>query len=175
MNIAAIRVLSIVLLIVAFIASGYWWGDNAATNRAAAHALTVERIASKNLQEANVRVRAIEQKSAQEINVISTTYQEDLSHVIATQKSLVAGIRSNAIRLSVPSRISACSTAGASTTSPSGRDATARCQLSDEAAEFLTGLASEADSISHQLSACQAVLTADRAAINQEQKLESNQ
>ncbi|MDP3841083.1 MAG: lysis system i-spanin subunit Rz [Oxalobacteraceae bacterium] len=151
---------------VAAVLGGYHLGDVAATNRDKAQALDVERIASKKLADANAKVRATEKKSTQDLATISATYQKGLSDVISTHKDLVARIRSGAVRLSVPARADPAGAAGIPAAATGGRDGGARCGLSDAAAEFLAGLASEADGIARQLSACQAVLNADRAACN---------
>lgn len=166
MNSVLVRISGAVLLALALVGGGYWWGGDAATNHDKAQALDVERTASKKLADANARVRATEQKSAQDLAAISATYQKGLSDVVSTHKDVVARIRSGALRLSVPARADTGDTAGASAAGASERDADARCQLSDTAAEFLTGLASEADGVARQLSACQAIVTADRAACN---------
>lgn len=166
MTATIVRLCGGLLLMLALLGAGYWWGDDAATNRDQAQALDAERTASKKLAEANARVRATEQKSAQDLAAISATYQKGLSDVVSTHKDLVARIRSGAVRLSVPARANPAGAAVASAAGASGRDGETRCQLSDTAAEFLTGLASEADGVAQQLTACQAIVTADRAACN---------
>ena len=166
MNPVLVKISGAVLLALVLIGGGYWWGDGAATNRDKAQALDIERVASQKLADANAKVRATEQKSAQDLATISATYQKGLSDVAITYKDVVARIRSGAVRLSVPAGAHPADAAGIPAATTGGRDGDARCRLSDTAAEFLTGLASEADGISRQLSACQAVLSADRAACN---------
>lgn len=158
------------VLTVAAFGAGYWRGDVAATNRDAAMALQAERTAAKKLEEVNTNVRAIEKKSAEEISSISTHYEQELRDVSIKQKNIVSGIRSGAVRLSIATSDRAANATCPIATTASERDGEARSRLSDEAAEFLTGLASEADSLANQLSACQAVIVSDRTAINQQQE-----
>ncbi|OFJ46424.1 hypothetical protein BA896_021980 [Janthinobacterium lividum] len=159
------------LLMLSLVGCGYWWGDNAATNRDKAQALDVERAASASLAYKTFSVRATEQKSATDMVAISAIYQKGSSDAVSMHKDVVARVRSGAVRLSVPTRADPGGAAGASASGAGGRDGETRTRLSDSAAEFLTGLASEADGVTLQLSACQAVLDADRTALNhQEQK-----
>lgn len=170
MNDALERLAGAGLLALTLVGGGYWWGDGAATNRDKARALDVERTATAALAAANTRVRAAEQQSALSMATISTIYQKGQSDVIANQKSVIAGVRTGAVRLSVATRADPADAAGASAACAGRRDGEARRQLSDQAAEFLTGLASDADTVALQLSACQALLIIDRATINSDQK-----
>ena len=168
MNELALRVLAGFVLSVAAFAAGYWRGDVAATNRDAAAALKVERASAVALADANTQVRETEHFSGKLIADNSSNYQKELRDVSTVQKNLVSSIRTGDVRLSVGTRGGATNAACPTNPSASRRDGEARCELSDEAAEFLTDLASEADSLAHQLAACQRVIEIDRATTNTE-------
>lgn len=125
-------------------------------------ALTTANTRIKTLEE---KARATEHQHGQDMAAASAQYQKDLTHEKATRDRVIADLRSGALRLRVPVTC-AISTAGDSTAaagaSAAGRDGETRAELSGAAAEFLVGLASEADEVVHQLTACQAVVTADR-------------
>ena len=111
-------------------------------------------------------VRQKEAVYAAAVNAIQTKFVKDLQHEKARHDSTVAALRSGALRLRIP--VASCSQGGGSAVgtpgaSAGGRDAAPRAELSEPAAEFLVGLASDADQVVHQLTACQAIVAADRA------------
>lgn len=150
------RALGGLLLTLALLAGGYWWGDTAATNRDAAAALGAERTAAIRQAIRTAFDRGADAKAGTDMFTVSSTYQEGLSHGVATQKDTVAHIRTGALRLSVPTGPAAAAVAAPAAAGAGRCDGQARAQLSNEAAEFLTGLASEADDVVLQLNACQA-------------------
>lgn len=112
------------------------------------------------------KYRQQEQDAATAIAVISSQYQRELNHVKTDKDRVIADLRVGAYRLRIPvaSPLNTCgSLAAYAAPATGGRDGEARAELSGAAAEFLVGLASEADEVVHQLDACQAVLKADRA------------
>lgn len=115
--------------------------------------------------------RANEWLQAQRLADASKTYQESLQHEKATHNRIVSDLRTGALRLRIElarRETAAGGTAGDSPPGPGRCDGEARAELSTAAAEFLVGLAAEADAVVHQLTACQAVVIADRQ-INQPQ------
>lgn len=124
------------------------------------------------LAAANARIKTLtdqardkEQLHAAALVTASTQYQKDLSHEKATKDSVIADLRTGARRLRIElAATHAAAGSGAAEAGPSpGRcDGATTAELSESAAEFLVGLASEADEVVHQLTACQAVVTADR-------------
>ena len=117
------------------------------------------------IKELEDQARAREREHAQDMAAASAKYQEDLKHEKAAKDRAVADLRSGALRLRIPV---ACpdGAGGSGTAAPGpgtvGRDGETRAELSVQASEFLVGLASEADEVVHQLTACQAVVIADR-------------
>lgn len=113
----------------------------------------------------NAQARKDEQDHAAALAKASGTYQESLKNEKAAHDRTVADLRSGALKLRIElarregADGSASGTPGAGS---GGCDGAAYGELSPAAAGFLVGLASEADEVVHQLTACQADLTADR-------------
>src|SRR3990167_8191224 len=111
---------------------------------------------AKKIQEANDRVRGIEQDIAQLLARESEGYQRKLKEKddalnIALDSVATVGLFSHG---------PACpptggNSAGSTTPPPSGRDGLTRAKLPDEDARFLLSEASRADKITEQLTDCQ--------------------
>lgn len=163
------RALGGLLLALALLGAGYGWGDHAATNRIAAASLAAERTKAISVAINNAHVHQLEQDSAGGLVANSMIYQKGLSDGLATKKDVVDRVRSGALSLSIPTSSAAAGAAEGNAAAGACRcNGEARAKLSDQAAEFLTSLASEADDVVRQLSACQADLAQDRATINQD-------
>jgi hypothetical protein len=173
----AVAVLSIVVIIV--------WGLSRIAGAIYQAGATAERSAwqkreNAELVKANARVielesqaRAQEHRHADDLALASQTYQEKLAHEKAAHDRTVADLRSGALRLRIElaRRQTGSGSATAEAVSSAGRcDGETRAELSAASAEFLVGLASEADEVVHQLTACQAVVTADRQIQSQGEK-----
>ena len=125
------------------------------------------QLAAANLRitELQEALRRAEAAHAQSMHQVSSQYQEDLKHVQTSHDATLAAVRAGTVRLHAPvkscptDRGGATSSAGASS---GGRNDAARAELSAEASADLVRLASDADVIVHQLTACQAVVRADR-------------
>lgn len=95
----------------------------------------------------------------------SQTYQEALKNEKTVHDRTVSDLRSGALRLRIDiarRESSGNGSAAQAGASPGRCDGATTAELSQPAAEFLVGLASDADEVAHQLTACQAVVTADR-------------
>ena len=127
---------------------------------------------SKELREANHKITMLQEQArqkeadhAQALFNISLNYQKELNDANKQNKALTDAVRSGQLRLR--DHNAACQSASGSdpgTVGPgtSGRDGRTGAYLSTEAAEFLLGLAGEADAVVLQLKACQAVVVQDR-------------
>ncbi|MBO9538740.1 lysis system i-spanin subunit Rz [Herbaspirillum sp.] len=130
--------------------------------------------ANKRIKELEEQARADEAKHAKNMSAISTQYQKDLKNERLAKDRFIAAVRSGELRLYDPAAGAANSNgAGGNQTcstdaSAGGRDGATRGQLSKPASEFLLSLAGEADEVVHQLTACQAVVAADRKMKEQE-------
>lgn len=151
----------------------YWAGSSLVNKGKTQQQLEQARTENRELAAANARivelqteVRRKEAVYAAAVNAIQTKFQKDLKHEKTRHDSTVAALRAGTLRLRIP--VASCpagggSAGGAPGTGTSGRDAAPRAELSEPAAEFLVGLASDADQVVHQLTACQAIVAADRS------------
>nr|WP_314710603.1 lysis system i-spanin subunit Rz [uncultured Comamonas sp.] len=127
------------------------------------------------LQIANGLIAELQQKAREQEQVhgtamagIAVQHQQDLKHVRTEKDRVIADLRARNLRLRIPTFSASnatCSGSGAVSEAGAGtgqRDGEESAELSGAAAEFLVGLTSEADDVVWQLSACQAVVLADR-------------
>jgi hypothetical protein len=167
-----------VLLVAAIAASIKSYGSHRYDQGKLAELTVWQQRENDELAWANARIvaqeaaaRAQEQHNAQQLAAASQTYQESLQHEKATHDRTVADLRTGALRLRIElarRQTADGGSAAGSTPGPGRCDGETRAELSTAAAEFLVGLAAEADTVVHQLTACQAVVIADRQ-INQPQ------
>lgn len=121
--------------------------------------------ANKRIIELTETARAQESEHAVELHAISAKYQEDLQNEKAAADRVISDLRngSRVLRIPVTRTVETCGgEAGTAPASTSGRDGEARADVHPAAAEFLVGLASEADAVVRQLQACQRVIMQDR-------------
>lgn len=161
------------LAIVAAAISAYKWAYNNGVN---AERVAWQKSEKENLQKAikhiarlNAKIRDAEQAHALELQTVSNNYQQGLKHEKQKLNDAIASYRAGTISLRdkhAASDTPACAGFAAEIGTGTGRrDATEGSQLSQPLAEFLIGLASEADEVVQQLTACQAIVNADRSAL----------
>lgn len=129
--------------------------------------------ASAELKSVEDHYRQIERTMAGRLGDISTQYEKELSDASAQHAADLSALRTGNLRLRDPgAHPQACgsglppaaSGAGRRDGPPaSGLQEQSAGVLSDVASEFLLELVDRADSVAHQLAACQAVIRADRA------------
>jgi hypothetical protein len=129
-----------------------WLKREAATNADAA----------ARIKAAEERVRAAVARATQAQADIDAAYQRGLKENDDAKNVALAQLRAGR-RLFIGAQ---CPPGGSAVPDPaapaSGGDGGATAELSEPAAEWLVGLASEADAVARQLTACQAVIRADR-------------
>lgn len=124
------------------------------------------RLANAKIIELNEAARAAERKHAEQVSGISARLEKEKSDVGKSKDAIIAELRAGQRGLRDPG---AASVKTSSRGSPQAGAAAGQCdggaggQLSQSAAEFLVSLASEADEVVKQLTACQEVIRADRA------------
>jgi hypothetical protein len=108
--------------------------------------------------------RAKERAHADALSVISSSYQKELTDAKRKHNAVMDDIRAGRVRLRDPAAGETSCAGGTAAAPPAagGRDGPPGSELSRSAAEFLFGLAAEADAVAHQLAACQAVVRRDR-------------
>lgn len=127
---------------------------------------------NSELRTANSKILAIENgaRKAEQDNAaaqaaISTDYERKLSDANKQRAADVAAVRAGTLRLRDPNPagLRACGSIAPETgAGASGRDGAQGSELSEQATEFLFGLANDADDVARQLGSCQAVVDADR-------------
>lgn len=128
---------------------------------------------SEELRTANAKISAMaaetltkERGLAAAVSTISADYQERLANANKQRKIDTAAIRAGALRLRdpyAPGLRAGCGAATKTDAGTSGRDGAEGSELSKQVTGDLFDLASDADSVAEQLSACQRVIRADRA------------
>lgn len=118
-----------------------------------------DRAAADKLAQAQRDKDTIEHNHQAAMVAASQAYQQELKHVRTQKDRVIADLRAGALRLRDPGTSYALGVHPLPATGPAagGCDAAAGGQLSDEAAEFLVGLASESDEVAKQLGRCQEV------------------
>lgn len=158
-----------VLWIASVIGVGYWQREDGKTvERSAWQARENSELAMANAKivELEETARATERKHANQIASISRNLQEEIARAKLQKDLDSVAARNGALRLYDKFAAGVCADrdkAGAVGAGAGRRDGSTGCELSSEAAQFLLGLAGDADDIARQLTACQAVITSDRS------------
>jgi prophage endopeptidase len=166
------------VLLIVLIVAGFMWYVGSERRAAFAAGEVAERgrwqaKESKELSAANAEIlrltklaQDLEAKRAAALAKASADYQKGLADGKRELDAAVAAARSGALVLRDPGRTTgACPPGGAAAaTEPGagGRDGAKGGELSREASAFLLELTGEADAVAKQLTACQAVVRADR-------------
>jgi hypothetical protein len=124
------------------------------------------RSANARIQELEEKARDGERRRAEELAAVSAQYQGALEAAKSQRERDVAAAHAGTLRLRDPNAAgtAGCDRGGAgeTTASTGGRDGAQAGELSRETAGNLLSLADEADEVVAQLTACQAVVQADR-------------
>jgi len=156
--------------VVVFIAAGAWFhGYNKGADVTRAEYATRDLQAATEAQAAYARIverhRAKEQEWQKSLTAVSAQYQKRIAANETQRLADLAAIDSRTLILRDPnaSGVQACSGGSSpSAGTAAGRNGATGAELSSAASRFLLELASEADSIVGQLSACQAILRSER-------------
>lgn len=165
-------------LILFAIVAAFWLGmlrgyaDGAQQERDAAE-LRERRVSDQHAQalaRANERQRAVEAALRTDLADQAATFRKAMLHEQAQRDRLVAGLRSGAVRLSVPVTAAsgaACGApAGGSPAAAPGDRHPARAELAPAAAADLAALADDGDAATRQLNACIDAYDAVRRRLN---------
>lgn len=123
------------------------------------------RQANATIAQLQTAYRATERRHADLMATISATYQEQLTNATDQHTTDLAALRAGTLRLRdrAARQSPACDRVPETTAAAGGRDGDPGTELSGAAAEFLLGLTNRANRIVEQLTACQAIVRADRA------------
>lgn len=135
-----------------------WRLDHAQAAQAKAEkaAVTAQFAASES-------ARKEEQSRAQAVDAIARAYERGRSDGKAAADNVLAGVADGTYVLRDRFRCPASRPAGEIAAGPSGRDGAEGAGLSDTDVQFFVRFAADADDVVRQLTACQAVIEADRA------------
>ena len=117
-----------------------WQTERTANARALANAIERQLDAERALDDA--------------LAVRDLKHQEEIAHVQEQHARFVDGVRTGAIRVSIPVRTFACRPAGAAAAAAAGPVAQARAELEPAAAAALAAIARDGDSAIVDLNAC---------------------
>lgn len=154
------------------IIGSFFYGNHTGAKTEAAKWLKRENVelvaANAKIIEITVRNRAIEQKAAQDMTAVAVKLQKENLNGLAKKDRVIADLRSGALKLRIcPASEAAAGVAGPAVASSGQRDNAGQgAYLSRPRVETLIGIANEADDLVRTLTACQAVIQADRKAVN---------
>jgi prophage endopeptidase len=146
-----------------------WWQNSAGHT---AERFSWQKRDNDSLTTANAKILKLEQaardaerRHAEDLEVISAGYQKELVNAKAQRDRDVSAARSGALSLRFHAEGSGACAGGTGQTAAgaAGRDGPATAELPREVAAGLFAIADDADEVVRQLSACQAVIRADRS------------
>ena len=122
------------------------------------------RVNAEAIAKLDAKYRALEAKSKADLQAIGEKHEQDLKDAKARRDRDVAAARAGALRLSIPSNCPNPDRSSMPNAGPSASlgDAEARTDLPPEITASLFAIADDADELVGQLTACQAVVEADR-------------
>lgn len=161
MSDALIRWIAGALAVLALLAGVWWHGHSRGAAGVQAEWDADRAQLNTKLLAQERSARAAEQQHAQALAAIDAKYQENERNAQLETDRLRAQLRAGAVRLSVPVVAGSCSLSATGAGAGSG-DGAERADIQPAAADDLVALAADADAVVRQLSACQAVVRADR-------------
>lgn len=145
------------------LAGTYRAGGRASDERWQARTDAAQAEAMSQTEQLQQQARELERKSAEAMGAIDSAYQRGRTDAQAEAGRTIADLRAGAVRLRERFTCPAGTAGGVptSSTSTGGSDAAQGGGLSAEDAGFLVRLAEQADAVTLQLQACQAVVRRD--------------
>lgn len=136
-------------------ALAYWSGQSAERQDQQLAAVTRERDDNVAINDLQQQLHRAELAGASQQLAAETRYREGLLNVQAEKNRILTDHVAGRQRLSVPVKAASGTTASAAANpAGGGSDQAQRAELSNEAAEFLVGLAAEADAVAVELNRC---------------------
>ena len=162
-------ILGLVIMGLASVASVGLWQNR--VGHTAERAIWQEK-ESKELAQAAVDIKAaedkardVEQQWSKKMSDASLTYQKELKNAKAKFKPVDTSVDNGTFRLLDSRAETVCPSASPgpqATATPAGHNGAEGCKLSAEASRFLWQLATDADTNTQQLAACQQVIIKER-------------
>lgn len=147
------------LVLLAVLAGTHWWvyshGKAVVTLARDLAGAKRERDNNATINDLQQQLRRNESAAATKLLAAEARYRKGLLDVQAEKNRILAGHAAGRLRLSVPIKPTSCPAAGAAANlAEGGANPAPRAELSAAAAEFLVGLASEADAVAVELNRC---------------------
>lgn len=148
------RIIAVIVLLLGLFAGGYWRGHAAADQ--SWRLKDSRRVAQENHVKLQSQIMAHnkEREQASKVAALDARYQQEITDAQTEINRLRRDVRAGLVRLSVKSAKPAALGAYDSTTA-SGADAAARCELDTTTADDLIGITSDGDAAIRQLTALQ--------------------
>ena len=150
-----------VALIVGSYFYGYSTGHDIAKSAWEAEKSAATKEAMDKFIAANDKVKALEQQLATNQNKVEKVYVDKIRTVKVESKRIADIANTNGLFIDATCADSNNTLPGSSS-SASGSNGAKKAKLSREASDALISIAEDADTIVHQLTACQAILEAER-------------
>jgi len=156
------------VLLGALFAGGWWLGDSLKQGEWDAARVVQQEEAARKLKAANDRADAAEIALAKKLNHVSAQYQKKLKEKDLEKDNAIASAKSNGLWVTATCDGGGQQVSDSSSTS-SGHNGEARARLSEEIANALIAIASDADKVTEQLTSCQKALKNQEKIINDQQ------
>jgi hypothetical protein len=163
-NLALLKLAAIGLLFAGAFAFGWYQGSLSVEAEWSKEKAEMNARAAEEIADANDQVRAIEQQAGRNLSAITVSYETQLRKITDEKNTTLRDTRNSGLFINAKCP-SDKDTMPSSSATASGSDAETRVRLPDALAESLISLASEADAVTEQLTACQALVNADRAGL----------
>lgn len=149
------------VLIIASYFYGYSTGYDVSKSAWEAEKSIATKEAMDNIIAATDKVKSLEQQLATKQNKVEKVYVDRIRTVKVESKRITDIARNDGLFVDASCPDSSNALPGSASGS-SGSDGAKKARLSREASEALISIAADADTIVHQLTACQAILEAER-------------
>jgi hypothetical protein len=159
MNLTILKICAGFFVVLLAFGAGWRTASNYAGNVYDKERAEAREQAAAALAKAQSDARAQEQRNVKRMGEIDRAYQDKLKHKDRERVAAVAAARAGG--LYIHAACPATGVSGTATGTGSG-DGTTRIRLPDADADFLLGLAAEADQVAEQLHACQSIVRSDR-------------
>lgn len=150
-----------VLILLGIVTASWLNGSSHATRAMQAKIDALTASYQKATIQAQSQAEAKQQELAQQMNLIATKYEQELTNASKQHAADVAAIRAGTLRLRDNAGRASCPAPQTPSTS-GGSDGSTGCELSQQFTEFLLSEADRADQYTRQLTACQQVIIQDR-------------
>jgi len=160
-SLALVKAGAIALALAALFYFGYSQGSDHVQSQWDRERAELNSQAAQKITEAYERVRATEQAASKRVAFAEQSYSKKLREKSNEESTALVRARTNGLFIDAKCPNNSDSVSGVTAVAADGHGE-ARVELPRTAGEFLISLAAEADRVTEQLSACQAILKSER-------------